>query len=98
MGRGRGPLAASSCEAQGTQQTVGGAGVSGANGVSPTPEFPVTGNQPEPVLVHNVDILSDLDLAWFRAQHREGALATLLVMIFNYFAKRWILRGKQSDQ
>ena len=25
-------------------------------------------------------------------------LATLLVMIFNYFAKRWILRGKQSDQ
>ena len=25
-------------------------------------------------------------------------LATLLVMIFNYFAKRWILRGKQANQ
>ena len=25
-------------------------------------------------------------------------LATLLVMVFNYFAKRWILRGKQVDQ
>ena len=24
-------------------------------------------------------------------------LATLLVMIFNYFAKRWILRGKQAN-
>ena len=25
-------------------------------------------------------------------------LATLLVMVFNYFAKRWILRGKEEDQ
>jgi len=33
----------------------------------------------EPFLVHNVDILSNLDLAWFRAQHRNGDLATLLV-------------------
>lgn len=33
----------------------------------------------EPFLVHNVDILSNLDLAWFRAQHRPDALATLLV-------------------
>ena len=33
----------------------------------------------EPFLVHNVDILSNLDLAWFRAQHREGDLATILV-------------------
>ena len=33
----------------------------------------------EPFLVHNVDIISDLDLGWFREQHREGALATLLV-------------------
>ena len=33
----------------------------------------------EPFLVHNVDILSNLDLAWFRAQMRPGALATLLV-------------------
>lgn len=32
-----------------------------------------------PFLVHNVDILSNLDLAWFRAQHRPDALATLLV-------------------
>ena len=33
----------------------------------------------EPFLVHNVDILSNLDLAWFRAQHRNGDLATILV-------------------
>ena len=33
----------------------------------------------EPFLVHNVDILSNLDLQWFREQHRPGALATLLV-------------------
>ena len=33
----------------------------------------------EPFLVHNVDILSNLDLAWFREQHRPEALATLLV-------------------
>ena len=33
----------------------------------------------EPFLVHNVDILSNLDLAWFRAQHRAGDLATILV-------------------
>ena len=30
-------------------------------------------------LVHNVDILSDLDIRWFMAQERRGALATLLV-------------------
>ncbi len=33
----------------------------------------------EPFLVHNVDILSNLDLAWFRAQYRTGDLATILV-------------------
>ena len=33
----------------------------------------------EPFLAHNVDIVSDVDLAWFRAQMRPGALATLLV-------------------
>ena len=33
----------------------------------------------ESFLVHNVDILSNLDLAWFRAQHRPGDLATILV-------------------
>ena len=33
----------------------------------------------EPFLVHNVDILSNLDLAWLREQHRPDALATLLV-------------------
>ncbi len=32
-----------------------------------------------PFLVHNVDILSNLDLDWFRAQHRPGDLATILV-------------------
>ena len=33
----------------------------------------------EPFLVHNVDIVSNLDIAWFRAQMRPDALATLLV-------------------
>ena len=33
----------------------------------------------EPFLVHNVDIVSNLDLNWLRKQHREGALATLVV-------------------
>lgn len=33
----------------------------------------------EPFLIHNVDILSNLDLAWFRSQTRPDALATLLV-------------------
>lgn len=32
-----------------------------------------------PFLVHNVDILSDLDLGWFRSRMRPDALATLLV-------------------
>ena len=32
-----------------------------------------------PFLVHNVDIISDLDLDWFRSQHQPGSLATLLV-------------------
>lgn len=32
-----------------------------------------------PFLVHNVDIISNLDLAWFRAQMRSDALSTLLV-------------------
>lgn len=30
-------------------------------------------------LVHNVDIISDLDLAWFASECRQGALANLLV-------------------
>ena len=33
----------------------------------------------EPVLVHNVDIISNLDLAWFMASHSEKDLATILV-------------------
>lgn len=33
----------------------------------------------EPFLVHNVDIVSNLDLGWFRSQTRPEALATLLV-------------------
>ena len=32
-----------------------------------------------PFLVHNVDIVSNLDIAWFRGQTRPDALATLLV-------------------
>lgn len=31
------------------------------------------------ILVHNVDIISDLDINWFISQHREDAFATLLV-------------------
>jgi len=33
----------------------------------------------EPFLIHNVDILSNLDLAWFRSQIRPEAISTLLV-------------------
>lgn len=33
----------------------------------------------EPFLVHNVDIVSNLDIPWFRAQTRPQSLATLLV-------------------
>jgi len=33
----------------------------------------------EPILIHNVDILSNLDLAWFRSQVRPEAVSTLLV-------------------
>ncbi len=33
----------------------------------------------EPFLVHNVDIISNLDLEWFRSLVRPGALSTLLV-------------------
>jgi len=33
----------------------------------------------EPFLVHNVDIVSNLDLKWLQEQHREDALATLVV-------------------
>ena len=33
----------------------------------------------EPFLVHNVDIVSNLDFKWFREQHRAEALATLVV-------------------
>ena len=32
-----------------------------------------------PFLVHNVDIVSNLDLAWLREQHRPDALATVVV-------------------
>ena len=31
------------------------------------------------ILIHNVDIISDLDINWFISQHREDAFATLLV-------------------
>ena len=33
----------------------------------------------EPFLVHNVDIISNLDIPWFRSQTRPEALSTLLV-------------------
>ena len=41
--------------------------------------FAPLGVTKEPFLVHNVDIVSNLDLRWLREQHREGALATLVV-------------------
>ena len=40
---------------------------------------PLLADGTEPFLVHNVDILSNLDLTWFRAQHHAGDLATILV-------------------
>ena len=33
----------------------------------------------EPFLVHNVDIVSNLDFKWLREQHRENAVATVVV-------------------
>ena len=33
----------------------------------------------EPFLVHNVDIISNLDLKWLREQHRQDAIATVVV-------------------
>ncbi len=33
----------------------------------------------EPFLVHNVDIVSNLDLKWLREQHKADALATIVV-------------------
>ena len=33
----------------------------------------------EPFLVHNVDIVSNLDLGWLREQHRPDAMATVVV-------------------
>ena len=33
----------------------------------------------EPFLVHNVDIISNLDLKWLREQHRSDAVATVVV-------------------
>jgi NDP-sugar pyrophosphorylase family protein len=41
--------------------------------------FAPLGMTEEPFLVHNVDIVSNLDLGWLREQHREGALATVVV-------------------
>ncbi len=42
-----------------------------------------------PFLIHNVDILSDLDLGWFRAQARPEALSTVLVS--DRVTKRYLL-------
>ena len=41
--------------------------------------FASLGMTAEPFLVHNVDIISNLDLKWLREQHREDALATIVV-------------------
>ena len=37
------------------------------------------GMSEEPFLVHNVDIISNLDFKWLREQHREDAVATVVV-------------------
>ena len=37
------------------------------------------GMKEEPFLVHNVDIVSNLDLGWLREQHRPDAMATVVV-------------------
>jgi len=42
-------------------------------------ENPLLRSDGEPFLVHNVDIISNLDLKWLREQHRPEALATLVV-------------------
>ena len=45
----------------------------------PSTSSGTTGNDGnEPFLVHNVDIVSNLDLNWLREQFREGALVTLV--------------------
>ena len=44
-----------------------------------TDSFASLGMTEEPFLVHNVDIVSNLDLKWLRKQHRPGALATVVV-------------------
>ena len=45
----------------------------------PSTSLGTTGNDgSEPFLVHNVDIVSNLDLGWLREQFREGALVTLV--------------------
>jgi NDP-sugar pyrophosphorylase family protein len=44
-----------------------------------TDSFTLLGMTGEPFLVHNVDIVSNLDLNWLREQHRPGALATVVV-------------------
>lgn len=49
----------------------------------------------EPILVHNVDIFSDVDLAWFYRQHLPEALATLLVS--ERQSSRYLLFGDQMQ-
>ena len=61
------------CAAQGT--AVPSAACRSGNEVRPLP----SGTSDRCFLVHNVDIISDLDLRWFVAQSRPDALATLLV-------------------
>ena len=41
--------------------------------------FAPLGMTGEPFLVHNVDIISNLDFKWLREQHREEAVATVVV-------------------
>ena len=45
---------------------------------STPPAAPLEMTNGEPFLVHNVDIVSNLDLQWLREKHREGTLATLV--------------------
>ena len=50
---------------------------------------PLLSGSDSPVLVHNVDIESNLDLKWFASQHRSGDIASLAVS--NRATKRYLL-------
>ena len=48
-------------------------------GLPTPPAAPFEMTKEDPFLVHNVDIVSNLNLKWLQEQHRKDALATLVV-------------------